>query len=217
MGCERSSLTDGTTDTFDCSSCHGTVGSPAPPKAVNGATSTTDIGVGAHSSHLLGSNIAGPVACNECHLSPTSLLTHPNIDAEHASVVFGSVAKLNLRGIEPSWVRSSATCANTYCHGSTLSGSETRPAPIWTKVDGTQRNCASCHGFPPVSHTTGGACDSCHGDVAGPAGTIKNPARHVDGVLDLRIPTAHSGVEGGAARYAMRLRPYVYGQKRGAF
>lgn len=182
--CERSSLSDGLTGTQDCSACHGAPGNPAPPAAVNGATSTSDIGVGAHQVHLYGSESAGPVACSECHPLPSDYLTHPDVAGGPAHMTFGALSTRN--GAVPVWDRVAATCANTYCHGATLSGAETRFAPVWTRVDGTQRRCSSCHGFPPTgTHPAPGPCDSCHADVAGPSGTIKNPARHVDGVIDV--------------------------------
>lgn len=188
FGCERSTVTDGLSESTDCSSCHGTPGNPAPPKAVNGATSTSDIGVGAHTAHLVGSSIAGPVMCTECHPMPTDYYTHPDVYGRTAEVVFGPLATTN--GVVPTWERPTVTCRNTYCHGATLSGAETRIAPLWTRVDGSQRNCASCHGFPPAgTHPTSILCDSCHGDVAGPGGTIKTPSRHVDGVLDFGAVT----------------------------
>jgi predicted CxxxxCH...CXXCH cytochrome family protein len=191
LGCERSRLGDGLTETQDCSSCHGSTGNSAPPVAVNGSSSTTEIGVGAHQIHLMGSSISGPVACSECHRVPTDMLTHPDLLARPAPVVFGSRASLN--GAAPVWDRASVSCNNTYCHGATLSGATMRPAPIWTKVDGSQRNCMSCHGYPPAgTHPSSAACDAtgCHGDVAGPSGTIKNPARHVDGLVDISRTTA---------------------------
>jgi predicted CxxxxCH...CXXCH cytochrome family protein len=192
FGCERSRLGDGLTETQDCSSCHGSPGNSAPPLAVNGSSSTTEIGVGAHQIHLFGSVISGPVACSECHRVPTDMLTHPDLLARPAAVVFGSRASLN--GAGPAWDRASASCSNTYCHGATLSGATIRPAPIWTKVDGSQRNCMSCHGYPPAApHSASAACDAagCHADVAGPGATIKNPARHVDGIIDISSTTAY--------------------------
>ena len=86
-------------------------------------------------------------------------------------------------------------------------GQKTRLSPIWTKVDGSQRSCFSCHGFPPAGdHPASILCETCHGDVAGPGGTIKTPARHIDGVLD--FGTATSRVQGGKGfiRYALHWR-----------
>lgn len=184
IGCERTQLTDGLPNTLDCSACHGSPGNPAPPRGLNGSTSTNDLGVGAHDAHMLGSSIAAPVACVECHPQPTDLLTHPDINLSPAEMVFGSIATTG--GAVPSWDRSAAKCTDTYCHGSTLPGAERRAAPIWTRVDGTQRRCSSCHGSPPPDpHPSEGSCETCHADVAGPGSSIKNPALHVNGVVDL--------------------------------
>lgn len=189
IGCERAHLTDGLPNTLDCSACHGSPGNPAPPKGLNGSTSTSDVGVGAHDAHMLGSSIAAPVACVECHPQPTDLLTHPDINLTPAEMVFGPIATSG--GAEPSWDRSAATCTDTYCHGNTLPGAERRAAPVWTRVDGTQRRCSSCHGSPPPDpHPSEGACESCHADVAGPGSSIKDPSRHVNGVVDLAGATS---------------------------
>ncbi|HEY5961024.1 MAG TPA: CxxxxCH/CxxCH domain-containing protein [Polyangiaceae bacterium] len=184
VACNRSSIDDGLSETQDCSACHGNSGNAAPPKAVNGATSPSDIRVGAHQAHMLGSDIAGPVNCSDCHPLPSDYLTHPRFEGGPASVQFSGRAIAG--GAQPVWDRNLVTCKNSYCHGATLSGAETRQAPIWTEVDGSQRRCTSCHGFPPSgTHPAGGACESCHGDVAGPSGSIKNPKRHVDGIIDV--------------------------------
>jgi len=49
LGCQRSPLGDGLPGKLDCSSCHGNKDNAAPPLALNGSTSTSDIGVGATS------------------------------------------------------------------------------------------------------------------------------------------------------------------------
>src|SRR5512133_657599 len=182
-GCQRSQLTDGLPAETDCSSCHGATGNAAPPRALHGSERTGDIGVGAPQSHMLGSEIAGPVACNECHPLPTDMLTHPDVNGGRTEVTFGPLATSS--GATPEWDRTSATCKNTYCHGATLSGAEKRAHPTWTVVNGSQRRCSSCHGYPPASPHPTGACESCHGDVSGPGSSIKDPKRHVDGVIDV--------------------------------
>lgn len=188
-GCARANLTDGLPNALDCSACHGRPGNPAPPKALDGSSRTSDLGVGAHDAHMLGSSIAGPVACIECHAQPTDMLTHPDINPRPAAMTFGPLATSD--GAEPAWDRSAAKCLNTYCHGGTLPDAARRPAPIWIRVDGSQRRCTACHGAPPADpHPSEGACESCHGDVAGPGSSIKNPARHVDGVIDFSSTTS---------------------------
>jgi predicted CxxxxCH...CXXCH cytochrome family protein len=193
--CERSALSDGLPDTQDCSSCHGSPANAAPPKAVNGSWSTTDIGVGAHQAHLMAGHVAAPVACDECHQVPADLLTHPDPLGRPAKMIFGTNASRN--GAAPVWNRASASCTNTYCHGATLSGAANRPLPIWTNLDGSQLRCRACHGYPPAAgHSTSSACYTCHGDVVNPNGTIKNLTRHIDGNLDYDASAVDAGVAG---------------------
>lgn len=184
-GCERQPLSEGLPDHPDCSSCHGSVVNAAPPRGVDGATSTDRIGVGAHQAHLLAGTVAAPVACTECHLLPTSLLDHPSFDGGPAQVVFGPLA--TAAGAIPIWDRNLAQCSNGYCHGGTLSGAETRPGPIWTRVDGSQLVCTACHGFPPGgSHPADSRCEACHGEVVGAGGVILVKERHIDGIVDVQ-------------------------------
>jgi predicted CxxxxCH...CXXCH cytochrome family protein len=199
FSCELTRLSDGMPDNAErCTSCHGTPGNPAPPQALNGSWDTNHIAVGAHQKHLIANDISGGVPCYECHPIPTELLTHPNWSGQPTAVVFGPRATLNQPTPAPAaaaWDRASGTCSNVYCHGATLSGLATRSAPFWTKVDGSQRRCTSCHGFPPpgtaeLPHPTDTNCASCHGVVAGPGQSIVNPARHADGVIDIGGPTS---------------------------
>lgn len=207
-GCERTPLSDGMPDNAErCTACHGTPGNPAPPYALNGSWDTKDIAVGAHQKHLIANDISGGVPCYECHPIPTDLLTHPNWSGQPTAVVFGPRATLNQptpAPAAPAWDRASATCSNVYCHGATLSGAATRSAPVWTMLDGSQRRCSSCHGFPPAddTHKQAGACEGCHGVVAGPGQSIVNPARHADGVIDIgsaTSPAAGRAPSGGSA------------------
>jgi predicted CxxxxCH...CXXCH cytochrome family protein len=184
-------LSDGLPNTQDCSSCHGSSVNAAPPKAIDGSWSTADIGVGAHQAHLTANAIAAPVACNECHQLPTDLLTHPDPLGLPAKVVFGTKASLHLAA--PVWDRASASCSGTYCHGAMLSDAGVRPAPIWTKVDGEQRSCYSCHGNPPAGdHPKSNACYTCHEDV-NPDGTIKDVTLHINGDVDFYVPAPDAG------------------------
>ena len=196
--CERSALSDGLPATQDCSTCHGSSVNAAPPKAVNGSSSTTDIGVGAHQAHLIAGKVAGPVACNECHQLPTDLLTHPDPLGRPAVVIFGTKARLH--GAVPVWDRASASCTGTYCHGAMLSGAADRSAPIWTQVDARQPSCTFCHGFPPAgNHPNSQDCYTCHGDVVNSDGTIKNPTLHIDGDVQFYVPAPDAGAAGTAS------------------
>jgi len=196
--CERSALSDGLPATQDCATCHGSNVNAAPPKAVNGSSSTTNIGVGAHQAHLIAGQVAGPVACDECHQVPTDLLTHPDPLGRPAAVIFGTKARRH--GAVPVWNRASASCTSTYCHGAMLSGATDRPAPIWTNVDARQLGCNFCHGFPPAgNHPNSQDCYACHGDVVNSDGTIKNLTLHIDGDVQFYVPAPDAGAAGAAS------------------
>jgi predicted CxxxxCH...CXXCH cytochrome family protein len=172
----------------DCSSCHGQNGDPTPPRAVDGTISTESLGVGAHQAHVRGTGIARPVACSECHVVPEVAdgINHPSPDGGAALIVFGLTATHD--SASPAWDRVTRTCTDVFCHGSTLRGASTRAAPVWTRVDGSQNRCDSCHGFPPPpNHPQRADCEACHWMVMSPGGVIRNPLLHVDGVLEADI------------------------------
>jgi predicted CxxxxCH...CXXCH cytochrome family protein len=183
--CERRPLADGLPAKLNCSACHGVQGNSAPPCAVNGATSTTDMAVGAHQSHLKAGRLSSLVACEECHVFPSVMDgdEHPNPLGGPAKMTFGPLAQT--QGAKPTWNRDTATCTNTYCHGSSLRDASSRPAPRWTKVDGTQIKCDSCHGNPPGGdHSTSKKCEACHGEVVDPGSVIKNKDLHINGTVE---------------------------------
>jgi predicted CxxxxCH...CXXCH cytochrome family protein len=174
-----------------CTSCHGTAGraggtgdsganpvASAPPVDTSASALTTSRGVGAHVAHLTGTRLsATPVACAECHLVPTSQ-THANGTRDLA---WGSLTRTG--GLSPAFNTTTFTCSNTWCHGGTtaLRGG-TITAPTWTKVDGTQAACGTCHGNPPPApHVQNTACGSCH---SGYTQTTVNATQHLNGVID---------------------------------
>lgn len=184
--CSRSRLHDGLPTNTDCTGCHGQNNDPTPPPAVNGATSTQDIAVGAHQIHMQGSSLAGPVECGECHILPLAVdgTEHPDPLGRPAAVDFGNLARAD--SASPVWDRQARTCAGTFCHGSTLRGAEDRPPPVWTRVDGSNLECTACHGNPPgENHAQDDKCETCHGDVVSAGGVIKEPNLHVNGKIEL--------------------------------
>lgn len=188
MACARSQLEDGLPTELDCTGCHGANGDPTPPPAVDGTMATDSIGVGAHAAHMRGSWLAGPVACTECHVLPAKAngTDHPDPLGRPAPVLFGPLA--TKEPARPAWDRGQRTCAGTYCHGATLRGGDVRPAPVWTRVDGSQLKCDACHGNPPGgTHPQMDACEVCHGDVVSAGGAITNPALHVNGIVELKL------------------------------
>ncbi len=151
-----------------CDGCHGTEGSPAPPRDLAGNTFTTAIGVGAHQAHLLvPSGLRGPIACATCHLVPTSLNAAGHIDSPMPAEVEPTLG----------WDRTIASCTTAWCHGSAQ--------PVWTTTGGAA--CGTCHGVPPVTpnHTPAmplSSCASCHPQSVTPSGVPTG--EHMDGDVD---------------------------------
>jgi len=167
--------------TTSCTACHGDAsrvlppGTPvevqfAPPVDRDGSSATSLVGVGAHQSHLVPGPgaIASPIACDECHVLPTDLLHVGPLRTTPASLNWGPLASTG--SATPTFDRASATCAN-YCHGQTLQGGGSITRPVWTKVDGSQAACGTCHRSPPSDaahylHASGAmlslACGFCH-------------------------------------------------------
>ncbi|MCB9684244.1 MAG: hypothetical protein H6738_00165 [Alphaproteobacteria bacterium] len=159
-----------------CGDCHGSAASPAPPTALGGATERSDRGVGAHAVHLAGSDLAGPVACNECHVVPATVDAPGHVDTPWPAEVGWGEGVLAKVGAEP-FDASAQTCV-VYCHGATLGGG---PSPVWTSEEGL--GCAGCHGFPPAApHPDSPTCGDCHVTAAGPA---LDTTLHIDGTVQL--------------------------------
>jgi predicted CxxxxCH...CXXCH cytochrome family protein len=162
-----------------CTGCHGSTANLAPPLSVTGKSATTERGVGAHQQHLVASTWHAPIQCTDCHIVPKKVTDPGHIDtALPAELTWSALATSD--GAKPAW--DGVKCSGTYCHGSTLSGG-TATAPVWTKVDGTQSACGSCHSLPPTGggHTTNTNCSACHGAVVDASRKIIAPALHIDG------------------------------------
>ncbi|HET9552182.1 MAG TPA: CxxxxCH/CxxCH domain-containing protein [Anaeromyxobacteraceae bacterium] len=181
-----------------CSGCHGSAANAAPPRATSGETATTAPGVGAHQSHVTAAHgLAQPFDCTACHVKPAEVFAPGHGD--------GVVTVTGYTGTDPALLgavkdpgyaaptAASASCATSYCHGATLASQGSNKAPVWTKVDGTQAACGTCHAVPATtglhqSHPGGTACTLCHGDVANDLGTqIVTPALHVNGTIDVTL------------------------------
>jgi predicted CxxxxCH...CXXCH cytochrome family protein len=173
---------DGNVDggsTAACNSCHGGTNN-APPQDTTGASGTTARGVGAHQAHVAGdTSWHKATTCAQCHTVPAT------VDAAgHRDTALP--AELMFTGLAAGSTWNGSTCTS-YCHGSTLGAGGATTAPQWTKVDGTQSQCSSCHGNPPPSHAGYASptqCSNCHAD-GGTGGTFTNAAQHIDGTLQV--------------------------------
>jgi predicted CxxxxCH...CXXCH cytochrome family protein len=165
-----------------CQRCHGGVaGNAAPPRTIGGAAD--DPAVGAHQAHLRGGAIAGPIACGECHLVPTSTRDH----AGSAIPVFPGPLAGAGEGANPVYAPATGTCSGTYCHGATLGAGGGLTAPVWTATDGAAVACGACHASPPpLPHPQVAACAGCHGETVDENGDILVAGgKHVNGQPDV--------------------------------
>ncbi len=174
--------------TASCTTCHGGLDNQtgAPPYDLKGHAETSWPGVGAHTRHV----VDGGLACAECHPDPRhGSKTHANGAVD---VVFGSFATHG--GTLPSRYDAATGCSSVYCHGA-FTGGDASNVPVWTKVDGTQAACGTCHGLPPseprhpdVDASAGlEACNLCHPatiDATGALIPAASGGKHLDGIVE---------------------------------
>ena len=171
-----------------CNGCHGSAVNDAPPRDLAGSQDTTRVGVGAHQSHLVGRGLARVVSCDECHVVPATVDAGTHLDGV-TQVRFQGVARSNLAAA----TYLNASCTNA-CHdvshliGAPGSGGGQRTAPTWTVVDGTQRQCDSCHGAPPpLPHPARNDCGACHVNAQADGGFVRLEL-HVNGRVEFALP-----------------------------
>ena len=165
-----------------CGTCHGSDAGPLPS-------------TGAHALH--------EVYCDQCHVVPQGIQSHPDGTVD---LVFGAFASAG--GFEPTWVAADATCEAVYCHQG--------DSPNWNEdvvldCDGCHRTseiharfirvvapdtCADCHdGSPAIGHLDGvtligiDTCDACHGE-----GVDGAPPPGLDGAMDPTAPNVGAHV-----------------------
>lgn len=198
-GCSQleDNLTTGPDKTSECTICHGSGDHANPPKALNGDTASTTLGVGAHMTHLYYNQYSEFVGCGECHIPVKNVYDSTHIDGDGiAEITFGPLAKKTIGGgvtANPVWNRTTATCSNVYCHGQ-FKGGNLNNVFEW-KVPG-RVVCGSCHGNPvtgnpspnnpphSVNNWTRTDCFTCHYAVIDSTGTIIAPDKHINGVVN---------------------------------
>lgn len=192
----------------NCTTCHGSPASNAPPTDINGNTSTSERGVGAHQIHLKGGEVGRNLTCTECHNIPGGVYTPGHVDSELPAEVFIHNPRANLITNDPStseydqnlplfvpdptYDPADLTCSNTYCHGYFKNGNLDNKS-VWTNP--ATSACGSCHGNAtsplPKTQSEGGShpgssnCSNCHGGVVDANLNIINPSKHIDGLLNL--------------------------------
>lgn len=145
---------------LNCTTCHGGT-SVAPPPDVNGNTTRSARGVGAHVMHTVPNTKANVFSCGECHSVKGGVYDPGHLDSDPpAEVNFeGNIAftATNVPGTSsytasmpttvptPMYDSQSLSCSGTYCHGNFKNGNPTF-APVWTDTTGTSGACGTCHG-----------------------------------------------------------------------
>ncbi len=167
--------------------CHGDDLSNAPPRSMSGDTDPAFVAVGAHRKHLtVAPAWHRQVECQDCHTVPAEVDAPGHRDGiAGAEVTFSMIAG-------PGSVWNGTTCT-TGCHGSAALGGA-QPTPTWTRVDGAQATCGSCHGLPPPPpHTVDNRCARCHPTLEEDNVTFRVPESHIDGIVDVVDPGATGG------------------------
>ncbi len=183
-GCSPTEISDGMPSSTSCYTCHGSADNAAPPKAVNGSSETSDIGVGAHQAHLSGGSFSKPVECEACHVVPARVEDPGhNTNPPSTEVVFSGIAAES--NASPQWDKSSATCAGNYCHMSDQAGGMHSLA-VWTSAGHGEATCGTCHGLPPpLPHPEGDDCAMCHPTVVDATMKIIAKQLHVNGKVEM--------------------------------
>jgi predicted CxxxxCH...CXXCH cytochrome family protein len=198
-----------------CNTCHGNFTDPtmiAPPRDINGNTSTNLITVGAHASHLYTNNFA-VVACENCHIIPnaSNVNDHFNQGPLVKIVVLDSLAIHGIAASNAVYDSNTGACSNIYCHGNfEFKKSDAPPerqfaytsdkmtgnnkTVKWTLLDGSQAPCGSCHGttdgyISPVGHIKLPIteCIACHSTVVNEKGEIIDKTRHINGQINYAL------------------------------
>ena len=192
-----------------CNTCHGDFNNPdriAPPRDINGDTSTTVLGVGAHTKHLYETTIGNQVSCSNCHKVPQNLDSPGHVDSGLPAEVTLSGQAVAHGASNASYNHADGSCANTYCHGNFTFYKDSTSlrnqfaytadkitgishSVVWNKVDGSQIECGSCHGLPPAGHITRDItlkdCAGCHVGVVDEFGNIIDKTKHMNGKIDV--------------------------------
>lgn len=200
-GCMTCHLLDPQVNATNCVSCHS-----QPP---NG-TVYPNIGR-SHASHSV-LNVAD--SCAECH-SGLGRGTSDHLErarlrttvVQANPVVFGPLAKTEL--LVPAFATNTGSCANTYCHGASLTGGGTNKAPLWGQAGYlTAAGCGTCHGFPPTTvrrgaatHSSSTTCSTCHANVSATNNGFTSTGRslHINGIVEASAGAAHSFPYPGAS------------------
>ena len=165
-----------------CEKCHSATATvPFYSTAIPKNTDPANAKVGAHTAHLTAAHsLAAALNCSDCHGTVTSVNATNHLNGK-TDFVFSDLAKTG--GLTPSYLN--GQCANTYCHGATLTSGGSNKTPSWTQ---TLSGCDTCHGYPPAgTHPNSTTCNSCHKHVNSnnDGFTVSGRVLHINGQIDV--------------------------------
>lgn len=186
----------------NCLFCHGggDNSSGAPPVDLHDQSATSLITVGAHSVHLRADGHPA-YTCEQCHLTPTDLLSAGHVFDDSP----GQAELIFAQGLSQGGSYQAGVCSSNYCHGNGRTGGS---SPSFN--DATPLDCQACHVGPGASfyggmsgdHSShlrrGARCNDCHGEVIDVDNQLLNSGqRHVDGVKDVHLVSGQYSSETG--------------------
>jgi len=212
--CHGADLTGSGTSTVSCDTCHADgwrsnctychggdeTDLGAPPRGLDDTADPATLAFKAHSAHGRGDKHM-VFDCAECHVQPTDVLSEGHVFDDtpgKAEVDFGA----GLSNVA-AW-DGNGGCSNLYCHGNGRTDTGTANASTANLA------CNSCHAGRSVGTAwlqmsgkhakhlwEGIGCEVCHADTVNASDTLVDPARHVNGIADVRFNTNVITIDAG--------------------
>lgn len=185
----------------NCTFCHGGTDNPsgAPPRDIDNQSNTSTLSFQAHSAHVTASDTHDGFECSECHTTPTNVLSLGHVLVGDTTPGQAEVNFTDGLSQAASW--NGQTCTNLYCHG--YAGQDNGSMDH----DDAEAACGSCHPAGASSEDAwedrmsgehhehlrrGASCSDCHGSTVNTNGVIINTQQHVNGTVDISLPTGMS-------------------------
>jgi predicted CxxxxCH...CXXCH cytochrome family protein len=180
-----------------CTFCHGgeldTTG--APPEDIDDQSDPASISFPQHVVHV-NETIHTAWDCTTCHVKPDNVLFAGHLfdddTAGVAEVVLGG-------GLGAGGSYSPGTCSDVYCHGTGQTPGDVSIAAFASSCDGCHPDASSgenrwesMSGDHEDHLDEGAVCADCHGAVVSRQQDVLDPALHVNGTPDVRLPAGMS-------------------------
>lgn len=173
-----------------CTFCHGGQldATGAPPLDIDGQDDPDKITFPPHHAHVTATDHHAAYDCTQCHVKPTNVLSPGHVfvgddTPGEADVHFGVLSSGGRYD--------GSTCSNVYCHGNGRTSGDAGKTETFT--------CSGCHGHRTnpgrlsgehEDHVEEGVkCGECHSETVSEWDVILDPAKHVNGSVNLKLPS----------------------------